>query len=63
MTQAGGGVMGGLDVRSMGDDSIVVIEEGEGANSAWPPWKHLLEVRITFFEGFLEGGAGLPCWV
>lgn len=35
-----------MDVREMGDDSfVIVIEDGE-AKSAWPPWKHLLEVSF-----------------
>ena len=47
MEQAGGGVEGMLDVRAMGDDSIVVVDkEDGGANSAWPPWKHLLEASL-----------------
>jgi hypothetical protein len=47
MEQAGGGVEGMLDVRAMGDDSIVVVDkEAGGANSAWPPWKHLLEASL-----------------
>ncbi len=41
-----------MDIREMGaDDSFVVvgIQDAE-AMSAWPPWKHLLEVSILFHE-------------
>lgn len=41
-----------MDVRAMGDDSVVVIaEEDDEAKSAWPAWKHLLEVVPLFLKG------------
>jgi hypothetical protein len=36
-----------MDVRSMGDDAVVVIKDDDDeAKSAWPAWKHLLEVSL-----------------
>jgi len=32
-----------MDLRAMQDDEVVVVTENSAPQSAWPPWKHLLE--------------------
>ena len=32
-----------MDLRSMQDDEAVVVKDDSVPQSAWPPWKHLLE--------------------
>jgi len=32
-----------MDLRSMQDDEVVVVKDDAAPQSAWPPWKHLLE--------------------
>ncbi len=48
-----------MDLRAMGDDHVVGVEDGaeDSAKSAWPAWKHLLEVPTQWTACFCRSSS------